>query len=295
MEKILFSHQEVQKVPKFSGKFQPFSYKTPEWDVQGVRVEPKRLTHEIPLMYVAGWGATIAIHKRPIASLAQRGYDVIAINSPRAENGRREVAGFSLPAIEVVKAEALVQTMQMQGIHKGKSINMITHSEGGIYGAIGALLALKRGIQVKNLVLVSPGGLIGKDTATQLIPRFLHNAFTEENQTGEKDSPANRRLRRVEAIKAIAKPGLTLQEAAAIANTPLGNILTALRAQGVTIAVIQGNLDPVFPIEKMEEQAEKAGVNLFYETRGGHNSLIIRPDLYALQIDDALQRLSEIQ
>lgn len=294
MEKIIFSHQTLPKQPKFEGKSPSFTYgdKEKTWSVSGIRVEPTKRISEIPVMYVTGWGATIDIHDRPIHALAQRGYDVIAINPPRQKKPKREIGGLSLPGIEIAKAEALVETMHKQWIHNGSPVNLVAHSEGAIYGAIGALLALGEGIQVKNLVLVSPAGLIGKDTTSHLIKRFFTNAFTEEKQTGEKDRRSNLRRRRGEAVKAMTHPKLSLKEAHAIAHIPLDNILAELKKRGVNIAVIQGNLDIVFPIRRMEQQAEKAGVDMFYESRGGHNSLITRADLYAIQIDDALRRMS---
>lgn len=92
------------------------------------------------------------------------------------------------------------------------------------------------------------------------------------------------------------KPFLSLKEAHAIATTPLPEIITRLQEKGVKIAVIQGDKDPVFPIDKMEKEAQGNGVDLFYrDAGGGHNSVITRPETYAAMIEDTLTSLSALQ
>ncbi|HEX7042888.1 MAG TPA: alpha/beta hydrolase [Patescibacteria group bacterium] len=289
MEKRPFSPTENLPTNFGEVKVEKFSYDSQSGPIQGIRVRAEKIKDPQAVLYGPGWGATIMTHLSPIKQLAQRGYDVISITPPSTTNRKKD--GF--PSIEYAKGEAQVQALQKQFVTRA---SLVGHSEGCINVSIAALIALNHNIKIDSLVLVAPGGLIGKDRTGILIPRFFFNAAVEPRLTGEKGDRANAKLRRSEAIKTIVtNPILAFKEAQAIANTSLSDILKELHRRGVKIAVVQGDNDLVFPLEKMIPEAEKCGVDTFYEGpkgRGGHNGIVTQPESYTTQIVDALKRLS---
>jgi hypothetical protein len=112
-----------------------------------------------------------------------------------------------------------------------------------------------------------------------------------------------------------ANPAKAAREVAAVAHTPIDNLLEQVRAEGVWTALIQSESDPVFPSERNEENVTIDGIRRLVGTsryelarwlvggnldsyasiankNAGHDDLLIHPEQSA---QAALQVIAEVE
>lgn len=271
-------------------------------EVNGTAIDIHDLTPpeqktEIPTVVVPGWSATASVLKENIVSLAEHGRRVIVASAP---HGVETEASPLYPQIELQKAEAIVGAMDHKDIPVADAVS---HSEAGVFLAIGATEHTDR---FRNLVLVSPGGLIGPDNLPRLgldfnrdiLGQWAHGAF-RNNEHGKKSLKAIH-----EAIKAwIDDPQKTWQAIMAMVEYEIPDLLKGLKQEGHGITIIHGAHDLAFPMKRMAGSVERGQVKPgvvtkdmvdgFISVRGSHNQMYLEPHPFTELIDqqlDALER-----
>ncbi|MFA4871514.1 MAG: alpha/beta fold hydrolase [Patescibacteria group bacterium] len=252
--------------------------------VEVIDIHPEISKTEVPVVVAPGWAATPEVFKDNILTLAELGRRTISVNSPHGIE-TSEIEG--LPEAELRKVAALMEALKEKDIDQ---IDAIGHSEAGIYLTIAATLYPDK---FRNLVLVDPGGMIGKDKPEYLAARFSLDILRQ----------TIRSLREHEIIKPAMKaslvagravggaPAQSLREVVAISNTQIHDLLRGLREKGIGISIIHAVDDKAFPMERVQKIAKKDQLNGFYSVKGTHNEFYLHPEKYTRLAEHALAAL----
>ncbi|MBU6431317.1 hypothetical protein KGQ29_02995, partial [Patescibacteria group bacterium] len=169
--------------------------------------------------------------------------------------------------------------------------------EGSIFSVMAAYLYPER---FRNLVLVDPAGMIGKDNLPRLASGFsidlikqIISEMTKEKPTKDQTTGGGP----LDALKAanvlIKSPLQAIRSVFAIANSDIRNMLKSIKEKGIGISVIHPVDDRAFPMEKMQEALGVEHLDGFYSVKGSHNSYFLDPKPYTLLIDNALDDLEK--
>lgn len=160
-----------------------------------------------------------------------------------------------------------------------------------------AVAATEHTDRFRNLVLVSPGGLIGPDNLPRLawdfnrdiVGQWAHGAF-QNNDHGRKSLKAIH-----EAVKAwIDDPKRTWEAIMAMVQYEIPDLLRGLKQEGHGIVVIHGVDDKAFPMDRMQRQVSTSDMlDGFLSVRGSHNQLYLEPHPFTEAVDDLLDALEK--
>lgn len=268
-----------------------FSY--PEkLDVGGINIDvfdlqPRECKTDIPTIVVPGWSATASVFRENIISLAEQGRRVVVASAP---HGVKAEPQSLYPQVEVRKAEAIVQALDHKGIDR---VDAVSHSEAGIFLAVAATENMER---FRNIVLVSPAGMIGPDTLPRLAKDFNADIANQTVKGLFHDQP---RLVKIgtaywEALKAWAEnPKSTWEAIQAMVEYQIPDLLTRLKKEGHGITIIHGAHDQAFPMARMQVQTTTDMVDGFYSVKGSHNELYLKPHPLTELVDQALDALEK--
>jgi pimeloyl-ACP methyl ester carboxylesterase len=123
-------------------------------------VTPDNPKTNVPVVLAPGWSENRKVLQACAAELYAAGRPVIALDHPR--RGGTVEPKEEYPIDELRKALTIREIIKQEGIEK---VDILAHSEGAINGAMAASLEPET---VRNMVLVNPAGLIGKDTLPRL-------------------------------------------------------------------------------------------------------------------------------
>ncbi len=159
-------------------------------------VHPEKEKTDVPVMFAPGFVCGPETYKHNIQELAENGRRCMMIDAPHGvsmENidAERKNNVLNQEKYEMKKAVAFIKALDERKIDKTDAVG---HSEGCISVVIAAALYPER---FRNLVLVNPGGMIGKDSLIPLIIRFSKTIIHDYKQG--LDSPEIRK-RNLEAI-----------------------------------------------------------------------------------------------
>lgn len=167
-------------------------------------------------------------------------------------------------------------------------------------GAINLLLAaLANPDKFRNIVLIAPSGMVGKDSFFELAKRFGESG---KQRAAEKPHPAlgqaSQESAPLELFKYIGKnPVRAVKEAMAISSTQIHEILKTLHDRGIGVSIIAHVDDKVFPMDRMQDEAAKqnlgAYIDGFYSTRGFHGSQHEHPEIFMKLADQALDAMEK--
>jgi len=243
-----------------------------------IDINPEEKKSEVPVLVAPGWGKMLGTVKTNLLEvIADRGgRRVLAADYPRTIKIKTENLPDGLPQQELQKAAVLLDLLETKGIEQTDAVG---HSEGGLYLSLAACLAPEK---FRNLVLVSPAGLIGQDSLLGLAYRFMikegaKSTLAKAAEPGE--------LVRAFWEYAGKHPLMAVKEAKQISEADIYELLKYLKQQGIHISIIATNNDDVFVMEKIQEQyrKEKAAGNIqgyfevmdgFYSTLGTHGEAI---------------------
>jgi len=155
----------------------PKHIKIEEEELDVYDISPEKTKTEIPVVFSLGYSTTPEIYAENIRVLAESGRRVISVDSPhglKVHTVPEELSGI-LPEVELPKLSAVVESLNELGIDK---VDVVGHSEGGSYMALAAYLYPKK---FRNLVLVDPAGMIGKDNIFDLVKRNAENKRRRDN------------------------------------------------------------------------------------------------------------------
>lgn len=257
--------------------------------VEIVDIKPLDYSNEPPILLALGWGETPTTHQGTLRTIFNEKRRCIAIKYPRFIHGDKSDVGQ--PKVEIEKAQAILDVLNIKGI---ATTDVIAHSEGAINAIIAASSAPEK---FSSIVFVGPAGLIGKDNLPSLALRFTKMLSFEGLRfiTGKDNKRKILLTAAWESFKSLKNPVRSLKEGSAIAASDIYRALADLQELGVSISIIHGVDDSVFPMAKLRKTAkEKGGLDVtgFYSVKGNHREISVNPERYASLAVDALNALS---
>ena len=238
-----------------------------------VDVTPPMLISNIPIIIAPGWGETPKTFKDLIHLLFDAGFRVVSMTHPRQD--LKLITRSNISRLESQKAEIILTVLKFLGIEK---VNVVAHSEGAINSVIAAHM---KPTLFKNILLVGPGGLVENENFTELAGRFIGNMIQGGGQIFT-DSVARKYIIRsgLETFKYfLMNPVMGLLEGSAISRTHLQDFLVDLHSNNITIGVIHGVDDIVFPLKKMKSLTELKWIS-FYSVEGDHSDIYDHSEKY---------------
>lgn len=264
-----------------------------EEEVDVYDISPEERKTEVVTVLAPGFSATPMAHEQNILGLARAGRRAISVDSPHglAEHVvEKELAGDHAE-VELAKLSAIIQTMDERGIEQA---DVVAHSEGGIYMTLAASLYPGR---IRNMVLMDPAGMIGKDNVFRLVKGMAEDITRQtinEARRTDSDRQAEKLRSPLIPLRVIASNlKRSWGSVEAIADSDIVDMMKDLKEQGVGVSVIHGVDDKVFPMERVQKEVGADAITWFYSVRGGHNEIFIRPEQYTKAIDGALDALEE--
>lgn len=250
-------------------------------------LDPPEKKTEIPTLIVPGWSATVPVLKENALTLARHGRRVLGVSSPHGVETEPQTI---YPDAEMRKTEALLQLLNRKEIPKADAMS---HSEAGMFLTIAAM---EHDDRFRNLVLVSPAGLIGKDSLARLGPDFAKDiagqtikALFQENARFGKMWKAY-----TEAGKAVAgDPLQSLREINAMVDFRIEDLLREIKARGHGVSIIHAVNDRAFPMERMQKIVDTTMVDGFASIKGSHNELYLKPHPLTEWVDHLLDAMEK--
>lgn len=299
-----------------------YSIDSPVGRIRYTEVIPNLPKTEIPVVIAPGWGATPASYDLVQKVLAERECRSLVLDHPRRGGKvQRDFRNFSYPTAELRKAQAFMALIDRAAKDENNNpvcekVDIIAHSEGAIYGLIAAMLQPDK---IRNIILVAPAGLVGKDTFWDLAGRFsleviqdMQQVFGKENTAQEiiktfiqylkKESDENDKTRKIRETLASTKyvagnPLRALDEAVASSGSDISGMLKDIHAKGIGIAVICHANDKAIPIDRVskvifDNQVDgELQVDGVLSVTGFHDDLYVHPDIYTRAAEEMLTAL----
>ena len=259
----------------------------PGGDIEIVDVSPEKLKTEVPTLFAPGWANTPDALKPAFKQLVDSGRRVLTVDHPRKGGEVEESEEYSEE--ELRKALSLLATIQDSGVDK---VDAVGYSEGGINTVIAASLAPEK---FRNIVLVNPGGMVGKTSFLTLVQRFSKVlARTGVETITKPETKENIDVVTKELFKYFFKnPVRALKEGSEISGYEIQEKLKELKNLGVGVSVIHGVDDEAFPMKEVQNKTNKDQLDGFYSVKGGHAEILRYPDQYMGLVDKALDDLEK--
>ncbi len=252
--------------------------------VEIIDVCPENVKDPVPVMMVLGWSESPRSQEKNIRANFDNGRRVISPNTPHGIEPGELVEGVSgHPAVELRKMAGLIKSLEALGIEK---VDIVAHSEGAIYAILTAYLFPEK---VRNVVLVNPAGMIGKDS----LPRLMVGFSADLTKQVIKDLMNGGPTFLLNGLKVLSKnPLQAIKSVLAIANSDIRDMLRDVREQGTKITVIATTDDIAFPMKKMQEALGGGDLDGLYSLPGSHNEYLTNPEPYAKITEHALSNMA---
>ncbi len=265
--------------------------------VRFIDISPPGESIDIPIFIVHGWVEDHLIFKEVLRSFYEKKRRVFFLDYLSRD---KEIVGKSysksnsllsktIPLVELRKAEAILTVIKSKNISQ---FDAVFHSEGGINGVIAAVIHPEK---FRNIILIDPGGLIGKDSILRLAWRFIMEIIQWIKESIRKPSE-RKELMQIEKeilVHIVRSPLISIKETGAIANGDSTRMLRALHHQGIGVAIIHSISDRVFPMDKIREIIDDGMVDYFYPVEGNHIELIVEPQKYVNLIIRAIDEVEQ--
>ncbi len=140
-----------------------------------VNLRPEHPISDIPILLAPGWSETTATYKNSLKHIFARNDQVISLDHPRRgkapgaealDNANRAINPEIVSRPELHKAQNIIAALEGSNV---KKVDTIAHSEGAINVAIAASL---RPDLFRNIVFVSPSGMLSKDNLAKELGRY---------------------------------------------------------------------------------------------------------------------------
>lgn len=242
---------------------------------------------EIPVIFAPGWRETPELQQGCLEEVYNTQRRVIAFVHAASTIAIEKDYG-DVPAVELQKARTILAILEAKHI---KKTDIIAHSEGAINVAIAASLQPEK---FRNIVLVTPAGLHGKDS----IPRMLFGFARHMSKSGLNTNLVIKALKSKKRRNTSLKQNIhfALQEGIALTSYDIHPLLINLRKKGIKIAVLCGEKDTVLPFKKVKQHLSKLasepnyGFDIFTTKPGGHE-LYLEPKEVMPQVLGLLEQL----
>lgn len=237
-------------------------------------------TLEENMRYFSGWGRRVVTYDAPYGISAE----------PEEYSSLKQAD--KLEIYELGKAATINRVLEQKELGR---VDAVGHSEGCINLVIAALEHPDR---FRNLILVNPGGMVGATTLMELVKRVWQHSHSEKKALSEDAHMRETKTRLVRAGAQnlfFSEPKKSLDAARAIACSQIGDLLAELRESGIKISIIHSVDDAIFPMDKIQQTANKDQFDGFYSVKGGHNDFFLNPEPYTMLVDNALDALERKQ
>lgn len=223
----------------------------PGGEVGVVDITPEHPKTEVPVAVMAGWGGTPEIYKDNILALAEAERRVISVDAPHGiEHGLDSEETKDMPDTILRKVAALAETIDEKGINK---IDMNSHSQGCIEAVLFAKLYPEK---VRNIVLMNPAGMVGKDSFWRLAFDFLKDSAKQYPESFKKGKlKQTMDMGNIVTTNSLLYPVRALKEVNAIAHTQMHDILKELQEKGIGVVVIHSVDDEAFSMERVQKMS----------------------------------------
>ena len=257
-------------------------------------IAPKKEITRIPVLIGLGWLETPDILKQNILGLMEHGRRVICPNTPHGIKIQSDISKNrgEYPAVELMKMAALIYTLKSLNIDK---VDVVSHSEGAIFSVMAAYLYPEK---VRNMVLVNPAGMIGKDNLPRLMLGFssdiiMHIIDEIHGIIKTADSEfRNHSLTALAHTRILSEnPLQDIRSVFAIANSDIHSMISSLREKGVRVSVVLSTTDLVFPEKRIERIITNEKLDGTYIVEGSHNSYYLNPSEYNSTVNKALDAM----
>lgn len=235
-----------------------------------IDIEPLNSADGVPVLFAPGWGATLQTNKESLKIIHDANRRIVSVSHPRREESVAKDSDF--PVAETRRVQSILAVMGQKRLEK---VDVIAHSQGAIDTIIAATLYPDK---FRNIVLVSPGGLIGEDKLHKLVGKMLVSSvhdITQAMRNSHEIGPLTNAAK--ELAKYFAKnPKRAIEELNAIAKSDILEMVKNLHQYGIGISVITGVDDPSFPINRMIAilRNSENTIDGFYSVKGGHNKIV---------------------
>lgn len=267
-------------------------FQSPFGKIEFREVIPSNPKTHIPVLFAPGWRETPELQKECINQVFNTKRRVLTLVHTSKLYKREKLGDY--PEAELQKAQTLLSLLKERSIQE---VDVITHSEGAINVTIAATLTPER---FRNLVLVTPAGLTGKDSLTRVSIGFLKH-ISQSKSSLHRPNRDVRKIQHKKDVNIIQNMLFALQEGKAIAGFDIHPLLLDLKKKVIRIAVLVGKNDTVFPYAKITSHlnqlsaAPNYGFDIFATKPGGHelyaNPAEIMPQIESLLM--GLERLSK--
>lgn len=215
-----------------------------------------------PLLFAIGWGKMSESFKRNGLEELAKERRILAFDHKREYAVENIEGHYSVENLQ--KALTILEAIEKKKID---TVDAIGHSEGGIDLIIAATVAPEK---FRNLVLVSPAGMVGRDSFLDLLKR----ARSEGENVRDKKAVAENIKNSLSYI--LKNPKMALKETRAIAEADIYEGLKAAKKNGIGIALAFGVDDKIFPMDRVQAQyknlKEKGEIKNFQEVCDGFYS-----------------------
>lgn len=247
---------------------------------------PENPESQVPVFILPGWSENPEVLEGSMDVFYKNDRRVFSFDHPRG-------AGEPEPTSEELrKALTVLELIESQGLGR---VDAVAHSEGAINVLIAASL---RPEYFRNIVMMAPAGLIGKDSFINTIGRFsvknvrnVFRAFLGQ----EPVAPTIKGL--VEGAKYIAKnPRRAVREIKEISQTEIQDTIKDLSSNAdIKFALLQSQSDVGFPPERIAENVDINDVTYASLSRkeAGHDEFYIRPQKGAMASLQMIQQLEQ--
>jgi pimeloyl-ACP methyl ester carboxylesterase len=241
-----------------------------------IEINPEKVKDETPVLFSPGWGIK-DISKSIMELIAKEDRRVISTFFSREEKLMESGSKEDIPVAELQKAMALIEVIKDKGIDK---VDAIGHSEGGLNLVIAACLYPEK---FRNIVLIAPAGMMGKDSPLDLAIRFLKDESIEEikNKKGINMNSLYSYIKDV-IIHTSKNLPLVVKEVKAMTSIDIFEMTKYLKEKGVGVGLVCGANDKVFPIEEVMKNMGEKNVDYFISTKSNHGSLVFNKEYVSL-------------
>jgi pimeloyl-ACP methyl ester carboxylesterase len=242
-------------------------------DIHFAIIEPKEAISSQYVVYIGGLGHEFGAYKEEIRDIVRSGRGVVFLNPlkgfPPSDEDHAKLNEWDIPATMQNKA---AETLALLNHVKISRADVVGHSQGA---TVGAIVAALRPEIADNLVLHTPGGLRGDDTAIGVTARAVlgeisHRLFSmEETDPIERERISEAR-RQVEGHNALSGSPFSLSpepwwriihEVPGLVATDILPVLKHLKDsqrewsddKKTTVTLLTANKDLTYPPEKIEE------------------------------------------
>lgn len=255
--------------------------------IEVVDMKPEYPRSEVPTFVAPGWTATPETFKENLHDMNELGRRVVMTNTPHGIAIDNSEHPEDLSEAEARKAATMMKIIEQKNLDK---VDVVAHSEGGLWATAAAMMNHEK---FRNLVLVNPVGIIGKDNLKRLAIDFTADSVHQKIRSlknKEENKIVSRQTK--ESIKAIAKnPKQAFKQILAIANADIILALEILKKQGIGVSIIHSVDDKAFPMERAQEAVKAHLIDGFYSTKGSHNEILLKHREFSKLIDQALTDL----